>query len=130
MNGLLRFFHHPHAAMVLLRITLAVLLLFHGWAKITKGVGGIEGMLTQAGLPGWLAYGAYIGEVLAPLLLLIGLWVVPAALVVIVHMIFALVLAHSGHWLNLSASGGWALELQAFFLITALVVAMGYSKGK
>jgi putative oxidoreductase len=37
MNNLLRVFHHPQAAMVLLRITLAVLMLFHGWAKISKG---------------------------------------------------------------------------------------------
>lgn len=128
--NLSRFFHHPQAAMVLLRVALAVLMLFHGWAKITKGVGGIESMVIKAGLPGWVAYGVYLGEVVAPLLMLVGLWVVPAALTIAVSMLFALVLAHTGHFLSLAASGGWALELQAFFLITAIVVAMGYSKGK
>lgn len=123
-------FYHPHAAMVLLRITLAVLLLFHGWAKITHGVAGIEGMLIKAGLPGFLAYGVFIGEVIAPLFLLVGLYVVPAALVVAINMVVALVLVHSTHFLQLSKSGGWALELQAFFLVTALVVAMGHSKNK
>ena len=34
-------FHHPQAAMVLLRVTLAVLLLFHGWAKLRYGIGSI-----------------------------------------------------------------------------------------
>lgn len=122
--------HHPRAAMVLLRITLAVLLLFHGWAKITHGIGGIEKMVTGHGLPSWLAYGVYVGEVVAPLLLLIGLWVVPAALIVVGNMIVALLLAHTGQFLSIGNSGGWALELQAFFLVTALVVALGYSKGK
>ena len=42
--------HHPRAAITLLRITLAVLLLFHGWAKITHGVGGIEKMVVSHGL--------------------------------------------------------------------------------
>lgn len=122
--------HHPRAAMVLLRITLALLLLFHGWSKITGGIGGIEKMVASHGLPHWLAYAVYLGEVVAPLLLLIGVWVVPAALVVVVNMLVALVLVHSGHFLSIGNSGGWALELQAFFLVTALVVAMGYSKGK
>lgn len=123
-------FHHPQAAMVLLRVTLALLMLLHGWAKITSGVGGIEAMLVKAGLPGFLAYAVFIGEVIAPLLLLVGLYVVPAALIVAVNMVVALLLVHTPHFLQLNKSGGWALELQAFFLITALVVAMGYSKSK
>ncbi len=116
--------------MVLLRVTLALLMLLHGWAKITSGVGGIEAMLVKAGLPGFLAYAVFIGEVIAPLLLLVGLYVVPAALIVAVNMVVALLLVHTPHCLQLNKSGGWALELQAFFLITALVVAMGYSKSK
>lgn len=123
-------FHHPLAAMVLLRVTLAVLLLFHGWAKITGGIPGIEALVVKAGLPAFLAYGVFIGEVIAPLLLLVGLCVVPAALLIAVNMLVALVLVHGPHWLQISKSGGWALELQAFFLITALVVAMSHSRSK
>lgn len=123
-------FHHPLAAMVLLRVTLAVLLLLHGWAKITGGIAGIEALVVKAGLPAFLAYGVFIGEVIAPLLLLVGLCVVPAALLIAVNMLVALVLVHGPHWLQISKSGGWALELQAFFLITALVVAMSHSRSK
>lgn len=122
--------HHPRAAITLLRITLAVLLLFHGWAKITHGVGGIEKMVASHGLPAWLAYGVYLGEVVAPLLLLIGVWVVPAALIVVGNMLVALALVHTGQFLSIGNSGGWALELQAFFIVSALVVALGYAKGK
>jgi len=122
--------HHPRAAITLLRITLAVLLLFHGWAKITHGVGGIEKMVVSHGLPAWLAYGVYLGEVVAPLLLLIGVWVVPAALIVVGNMLVALALVHTGQFLSIGNSGGWALELQAFFIVSALAVALGYAKGK
>lgn len=122
--------HHPRVAMALLRITLALLLLFHGWAKITHGIGSIEKMVTDHGLPVWLAYGVYLGEVVAPLLLLAGLWVVPAALVVAGNMVVALLLVHTGQFLSIGNTGGWGLELQAFFLVTALVVALGHAKGK
>ncbi|MDL5037544.1 DoxX family protein [Comamonas resistens] len=120
--------HHPRAAMVLLRITLALLMLFHGWAKIRHGIGGIEQMIEARGAPGWLAYAVYLGEVVAPLLLLVGLWVVPAALVIAINMLVAFFLVHTKQVLMLQSSGGWALELQAFFFVTALVVAMGSSR--
>ena len=125
-----KYFHHPRAAMVLLRVTLALLMLLHGWAKMTHGIGGIEAMVAQTGLPGFLAYGVFIGEVIAPLFLLVGLFVVPAALVMALNMVVALVLVHSQQFFILNQSGGWMLELQAFFLITAIVVAMGYSRNK
>lgn len=120
--------HHPRAAMVLLRITLALLMLFHGWAKIRHGIGGIEQMIEARGAPGWLTYAVYLGEVVAPLLLLVGLWVVPAALVIAINMLVAFFLVHTKQVLMLQSSGGWALELQAFFFVTALVVAMGSSR--
>lgn len=123
-------FHHPRAAQVLLRVTLALLMLFHGWAKITNGIGGIETMVVKAGLPAFLAYGVFIGEVVAPLLLLVGLFVVPAALIITINMVVALVLVHSNHFLQLSKSGGWSLELQAFFLVTAIVVALGHHRSQ
>lgn len=124
MNFLNSLFDHPRAGTLLLRWTLAIFMLLHGWAKITGGVSGIEGMLVAKGLPGWLAYGAYLGEVVAPLMLLAGFWVVPAALIIVVNMLFALGLAHMGHLLQLSNTGGWRLELQGFFLVSALVVAL------
>ncbi|QHE74726.1 DoxX family protein [Hydrogenophaga sp. PBL-H3] len=121
LNALL---DHPRAGVLLLRWTLAILMIFHGWAKVMGGVGGIEGMLVARGLPGYVAYGVYLGELIAPLFLLAGVWVVPAALVMAINMAFAVALAHMGHFLDLASSGGWRLELQAFFFMSALVVAL------
>lgn len=124
MKLLEQLFDHPRAGLLLLRWTLALLMLFHGWAKITGGVGGIEAMLVARGMPGWLAYGVFVGELLAPVLLLAGVWIAPAALLIVVNMGVALALAHTGHFLQLGGGGGWRLELQAFFLMSALAVLL------
>lgn len=120
MNAL----YHPRAAAIILRTALALLLLFHGWGKISGGVGWLVGVLEKTGVPGFFAYAVYLGEVLAPLLLLAGVFVVPAALLVMINMVVAVVLMHQPQLLSLNASGGWALELQAFFFISALVVLL------
>ncbi len=125
MKLLDQLFDHPRAGLLLLRWTLALLMILHGVAKVTGGVGGIEGMLVAKGLPGFIAYGAYLGELVGPLMLLIGgAWILPGALLIVVNMVFAVALAHMGHFLQLTNSGGWRLELQAFFFVTALVVAL------
>lgn len=133
MNALNNLFNQPRLGVILLRWTLAILMIFHGWAKVTGGVSGIEGMLAGKGLPGVLAYGVYIGELVAPLMLLAGVWVVPAALIIAINMAVAVGLAHMGHWFDITNTGGWRLELQAFFFMTALVVAftnrLGPNKG-
>jgi len=112
------------AGKLLLRVVLAILLLFHGVSKLSGGIGFIGGMLQAAGLPAFFGYGVYIGEVVAPLLILVGLFTRPAALVVAVNMVVAVLLAHTGQIFTLSDTGGWALELQGMFLAGALAVAL------
>lgn len=109
---------------LVLRLTLGILILLHGLAKISGGVGGISGMLSGIGLPSALAYGVYIGEVLAPLLVIIGFYARIGALVIVVNMLFAIALAHMDDLFALTQSGGWAIELQALFLFSALAVAL------
>jgi len=109
---------------LVLRLTLGILILLHGLSKITGGVSGISGMLQGAGLPAALAYGVYVGEVAAPLLVIIGFYARIGALVIVVNMLFAIGLAHSGDLFSFGRSGGWAIELQGMFLSTALAVAL------
>jgi putative oxidoreductase len=109
---------------LLLRFTVAGLMLFHGVAKLRNGLGGIESLLAGFGLPTWISYGVLIGEVLAPLLILAGVWVRPAALVMAFNMIAAVVLAHPAQLLTLGRSGGYGLESQAFFLFGSLAIAL------
>ncbi|MDW3685589.1 DoxX family protein [Cupriavidus sp. CV2] len=107
-----------------LRIVLGVLVLLHGISKLIAGPGFVTQVVTQAGLPPALAYGVYIGEVVAPVLLILGLWARVAALIVIVNMLVAVGLVHMKQLGMLADTGGWALELQAMFLGGAIAVAL------
>ncbi|MBK9246396.1 MAG: DoxX family protein [Burkholderiales bacterium] len=109
---------------LVLRLSVGVLMLMHGIHKVGAGVDGIVGMVARTGLPGALGYLVYVGEVLAPVLVIIGLWTRPAALLMFVTMIVAVWLVHMGDLLLLTKSGGWALELQGLFLFGSLAIAL------
>ncbi|KAF3998059.1 DoxX family protein [Glaciimonas immobilis] len=108
----------------ILRATLAILILFHGISKIFSGPGYVAGLVSSAGLPPAVAYLVYVGEVLAPLMVLLGIWTRVGALIIVGNMLFAFSLVHSKQLLTLSETGGWALELQGFYLFTALAVLL------
>ena len=112
------------AGKLLLRLSVGILVLLHGIAKVTGGADGVVGMVEKAGLPGSFGYAVYIGEVIAPLAMILGVWTRLAALVVALTMVVAILLAHSGELFTLTRGGGWALELQGMFLLTALAVAL------
>src|SRR5690606_3317382 len=109
---------------LVLRIALGALILLHGVSKLRNGLGPIEGMVVANGLPGFLAYGALVGEVLAPLMLLFGAYARIGAVIVAINMLFAFGLAHMGQLGQLNGEGGWALELQGMFLFTAIAIAL------
>lgn len=109
---------------LILRVTLGAMILLHGIAKLKGGVGFIEGLVTSKGLPGALAYLVYVGEVIAPVLLIIGLWTRAAAFIVLGNMLVAVALAHMGDLGKLNDTGGWAIELQAMFLAASAAVML------
>lgn len=109
---------------LVLRLTLGILMLFHGIAKLRYGVSGIESLLQSHGLPAFFAYGVLVGEVLAPLLVIFGFYARVGALIVAFAMVVAIALAHGSQLADIGKSGGWALELQGFFLFTAIVVSL------
>ncbi|HEY0662168.1 MAG TPA: DoxX family protein [Lysobacter sp.] len=109
---------------LILRLALGVAILLHGIAKLTGGLAGIEDMLVARGLPGVLAYGALVGEVLAPLLVLVGFHARIGAVLIALNMLVALALVHAGELLQLNDQGGWAVELQGMFLFTAIAIAL------
>lgn len=110
------------AGILILRVCLGILILFHGVSKIVHGIDPIEGMVTGAGLPGWLSYGVYLGEVLGPALLVTGFHARIGAGLIAINMVIAIILAHSGDLLSLTPHGGWRLELQGMYLFTALAL--------
>ncbi len=106
----------------ILRVALGVLILFHGIAKITHGIDPIQAMVQGAGLPAALGFGVYIGEVLAPVLLIIGFYARAGAALIGLNMLVAILLAHRQDILGISPHGGYALELQTMYLFAAIAL--------
>jgi putative oxidoreductase len=107
---------------LLLRLTIGVLLIFHGIAKLKGGIGWMAGPLGAVGLPAFVGYGVYVGEVVAPLLLIAGKWSRLAGLVVAFNMLVAILLARRDDVAALNQGGGWAIELEMLFLLGGIVI--------
>jgi len=104
------------------RITIAVLMLFHGYAKLKYGLGFIEGVLQAKGLPTFISYFVYVGEILAPILLIIGYKTRFAATSIIITMFCAIYLVFPNDLMTLSKVGALKLELNYFFIFTSLAL--------
>jgi len=63
-----------------------------------------------------------VGEVVAPVLIVIGLYVRPAGAVLAFNMLVAILLAHPQNVLKLGEHGEWAIELQMLYLMGALSI--------
>lgn len=109
---------------LLLRTSLSALMLFHGVAKVLHGTAGIASMLERKGLPPALALGVFVGEVLVPVALIVGVFTRPAALIFAFNMLVATWLVHAGDVARLSTTGGWRIELQMLYFFGALCVAL------
>ena len=109
---------------LVLRAALAILVLFHGVSKLVNGIDPIMGMVAKAGLPSAFAFLVYVGEVIAPLMILFGIWARLGAVIVAINMIVAVALAHGSQFFTMGKTGGWALELQGFYFFMAVAVAL------
>lgn len=109
---------------LILRLNVGVLMLFHGIHKVLNpsSIDFIGKQLTDIGFPQALAYGVYLGEVIAALMIILGIFSRLGGLLVFGTMIFAILLAHRSQLFTLTNHGGYTLELQVFFLLTGLAV--------
>ena len=108
---------------LILRLGVAILLAFHGISKITKGIAWMSGPLHAHHLPTFLGYGVYVAEVVAPILLIVGIFTRPAALVIAFELSMALFLVVGAKTFAItpqtSALGG---ELQLLYIFSALAI--------
>lgn len=120
----MQFLKQDDLAKLLLRLSVGGLMFFHGVAKVgsDSAIVMIKGLLMLKGLPDWVVYGVFVGELIAPVFMVLGIHSRMAGLVMAVNMMFAVYLAHMGDLFELSTHGGWRLELQAFYLVGGLVV--------
>lgn len=107
---------------LLLRLAVGGLLIFHGIAKLKNGIGWMAGPLSALGLPAFVGYGAYVGEVIAPIFLILGKWARIAGVVVAFNMLSAIVIVLRGKMFTLNMGGGWVIELELLFLLGGLAI--------
>lgn len=108
--------------LLVLRITIGILMLLHGISKFGGGLEFISGMLVEKGLPGFVAYGVLVGEILAPILLIVGFRTRIAALIFAFNCLVAVLIAHSADIFKMSDHGGWELELLGLYFFTAVAL--------
>ena len=109
-----------------LTIGLGVLMLFHGVDKILNGVDFITPLLEAYSIPyaEYLAYGVYIGEVIAPLLLISGYYIRVAGGVIVLNMLVAIFLVHQNEIFTLTEHGSWSLEIPMLYLVIGLALLL------
>ena len=107
---------------LILRLCVGGLMLFHGIFKLINGVDGVIKLLEARGLPSFMAYGVYVGEILAPILIIIGYRVRIAALVEIFTMLIAIYNLYGFNVLSLDNTGGWVIEHQLLYIMPCLAL--------
>lgn len=108
--------------LLILRLSTGGLMLFHGVAKLIHGHDHIRGILSEKGLPQFLWLGVPLTEVIAPILLVLGIFTRLAGLGVALVMAFSIVLAHLSDAFTISEYGGLAAELNLLFLFGGLTL--------
>ena len=121
-------FNQPDLAKLLLRLSVGGLMMFHGVHKLIYGIGAVKAMTLRAGLPEFFAYGVYVGELIAPLFIILGLYARVAAGILGVNMLVAIYLAY-GFSFALTQHGGLAMELPLLYLIMSVLIIL-FGSGK
>lgn len=124
MNKFDQLVDHPDAARLLLRVLFGGLMLFHGIFKLTHGVSWLEPILAAHHLPAFVAWGAYLGEIVAPVLIILGVFTRLAGLVYAINMVFAVVLIAGAHFWETTSVGAWALETEALYLFGGIIIML------
>ena len=108
--------------LLILRLSIGGLMLFHGYHKLIHGIDGLAGMLSSKGFPGSIAYAVYLGELIAPIFIIIGYRTKLASLFIAATMLVAMFVAHADELLKIGDHGEWALELVGLYLFGALSI--------
>ncbi len=116
-------------AKLILRLSVGIMILFHGLDKIINGIGGVKHLTTASGLPEFIAYGVYVGEVVVPILILLGAYARAAAAVLALNMVFAIFLAYGNSLFSLGKHGAPVFELPfLYFMMSVLIIMFGSGK--
>ncbi|WP_100804447.1 DoxX family protein [Ulvibacter sp. MAR_2010_11] len=103
--------------LLIMRIVMAFTMLTYGINKLIHGISSIQQLLQSLGLPSFLANGVYVGEIIAPIMILFGYKVRLASLIFAFNCLMALLLTQTQNIFALNEGGGWAIEQLAIFIV-------------
>lgn len=109
---------------LVLRLGLGGLILFHGVHKLLTGLDPVKAMLTSHGLPDALAFGAYVGEIVAPVLIILGLFTRIGGALIALEVLALVLLGGAPQVLTISPDGAYGLEIEALYFVGALTVML------
>ena len=115
-------FQNKNTGLLFQRLSIGILILFHGVTNLTSNYSFIKSLLNSMGIPEFVAYSVFIGEIIAPILIIIGWRSRLASLVLAFNMLVAVLMAHPADVFTLNQFGGWGIELQGLYLFGAIVI--------
>jgi putative oxidoreductase len=119
-------------ALLILRVVLGIIMIYHGWPKLTNLAGTIDGM---AGMgvpaPAVAAIFATVAEFIGGLLMLLGAFTDIAGLMFAIDMLGAITFVHAKNGFSVAKGGiEWPLLLAATALAIALMGPGRYAVGR
>lgn len=118
-------FHSDDVAKLLVRLSIGWVMLPYGIDYAKDGLDFIFGVLKDNGLPAFLAYGALIGELVAPILVLIGWQSRIGGALIAFTMFMSILLAHRDIAFQYNEFGGWSIALNAMLVNGGLAIFFG-----
>ena len=98
------------------------MLFFHGLGSAMNGFDHVKRAVVDNGLPEFISYGNLVGELIAPVFVIIGYKSRIAALIVAVNMLMSIVLSHRDIAFQRNDYGGWMIELNVFYMASGLAI--------
>lgn len=111
---------NKNVAILLFRVSIPFTMLIYGIDKITNGTGFIGSLLDAYNLPSFFVYGVFIGEIVAPLMLVLGYRSRLAGLLFAFNCLLAILMAQIQHIFTLNQYGGWTLDLLFIYLVAGV----------
>jgi len=120
MNNKDNFWTNSDIGLLIVRIALGGIIFFHGLHKITHGIADQFQILAHNGIPGVFIYFVYVSEVLAPVLIVLGIFTRLSSLSIFVTMIvifYALPFP-----IGMDEHGAMNIESQLYFLLLSVAL--------
>ncbi|ASM40743.1 DoxX family protein [Campylobacter sp. RM12327] len=116
----MKFVNSHSIGLLFLRVFLGICVLMHGIFKLNNGIAGVKSMLVASGLPQIMSYGVYIGEVLAPLMIIFGVFTRFAAFILFGTCCVIFYVANASAPFALTSNGGFVAEILYLYIGCAI----------